>query len=426
MPFQPIKIKRLTAREILDSRGRPTVEATIETSTGIQVSASVPTGASKGGHEAQELRDGDRRRFLGLGVFKAVHNVEQKIAPKLKNKVIKAPQMLDKQLLTLDNTKKKSKLGANALLAVSWVGLKALAEANKLPLYRYLNKVYNLGVMEHLPTPMMNIINGGEHADTNLDIQELMVLPKRKKLLSEKIRMGTEIFYALGDVLRESGFDTDTGDEGGYAPDIHATSEAIRMVVMAVQRAGYVAGRDAYLAVDVAANTIYDQRMKQYRFRLDATFYNPSQLITLYEVWIDQFPFLSIEDGLAEDDWQGWQMMTKRLGHDVMIVGDDLFVSNYERLKRGIEKKAANAIVVKPNQVGTLTETIETVKLAQDNNMSIVVSNRSGETNDDALADLAVAVNADYIKCGSPNRGERVAKYNRLMAIEDEFIAGSG
>jgi len=422
MSLKPIKIKSVTAREILDSRGQPTIEVSIETSGGSLVSSSVPAGRSKGRHEAVELRDGDKRRYRGLGVFNAVHNVTSIISPKIKNKTISSLPALDKILLSLDSSKEKKKLGANALLGVSMAGAKAFASENKLPLYRYLNSAYALPKIKEMPTPMMNIFNGGRHADTNLDIQELMVIPKRKKLLSERIRMGVEIFYALADVLKTSGYDTDTGDEGGYSPDIHATTEAIRMIMLAIKDAGYIAGKEVFLAFDVGASTLYDERMKQYRFKLDASFYTTRQMITLYEVWRDEFPLLVLEDGLFEDDWESWTLLTEHLGKDMLIVGDDLFVSQKERLLRGIKSKAANAILIKPNQVGTITETMETIKLAHEHKMAVIISHRSGETNDDAIADLSVAAQAQYVKFGAPNRGERVSKYNRLTAIEEEVM----
>lgn len=423
MKFKPLKIKSLTAREILNSRGIPTVEAMIETTTGVKTSASVPSGTSKGAHEAVELRDGNHKRYHGMGVFKSVYAINHAVSKNVRAKVIQNPKNLDSILLRMDSTAQKKKLGSNTILAVSLAGSRALAEINGLPLYQYVNKVYALPRITDMPTPMFNIFNGGKHADTNLDIQELMVVPKRKKLMSEKVRMGAEVFYTLGAILRKSGLDTDTGNEGGYAPDIHATTEAIRMIVESIKEAGYIPGKDVGLAIDVGSSTMYDTRLKQYRFKLDAAFYSTNQLITLYEVWKDQYPLMLLEDGLAEDDWHGWSVLCDRLGNDLLIVGDDLFVSNPVRLKRGIKEKAANAIIIKPNQIGTLSETIETVQLARAHNITTIVSHRSGETNDDIISDIAVAVQASYVKFGAPNRGERVGKYNRLMYIEDEIIA---
>ena len=417
-----LKIKELHAREILNSRGIPTLEVVLTTKSGRSVIAGVPAGASVGSREALDLRDNDPKRFNGYGVLKAIQNVNFKIAPVLKKKTFKTPQDFDKALLALDSTAQKKKLGGNAMIGVSLAAARGFAAEAEEPLYRYLKKAYNFEETVLLPTPMMNIFNGGKHADTNLDIQEIMIVPQRKKLLSEKTRMGSEIFYALKDVLLEAGYDTDIGDEGGYAPDIHATVEAIRMVILAIGRAGYVAGKDVSLAFDVGANTMYDMQAKKYRFKLDANFLTPAQLISLYEVWEEQFPIMSIEDGLGEDDWENWAIMTERLGKNMMIVGDDLFTSNVKMLEEGIKKKAANAVLIKPNQIGTLTETVETVHLAQDNDMKVILSHRSGETNDDFIADLAIAVGADYTKFGAPNRGERVAKYNRLLAIEDDLL----
>lgn len=417
-----LKIKDLHAREILNSRGIPTLEVILTTSTGKRITAGVPAGASTGSREALDLRDNDAKRFNGHGVLKAIQNVNFKIAPKLKRKTFKKPQALDTALLALDSTAQKKKLGGNSIIGVSLAGARALAAEAEVPLYRYLQEVYDFDKHTDMPTPMMNIFNGGKHADTNLDIQEIMIVPMRKKLFSERLRMGSEIFYALKEVLIQSGFDSDIGDEGGYAPDVHATVEAIRMIMLAIRKAKYEPGKEVSIAFDIGANTMYDEKMKKYRFKLDANFLSPAQLIALYEVWEEQFPIVSIEDGLHEDDWDNWSVMNGRIGKDMMIVGDDLFTSNVKMLQKGIKKKAANAILIKPNQIGTLTETIETVKLAQQHAIKTIISHRSGETNDAFIADLAIAVGADFVKFGAPNRGERVAKYNRLLAIEDELL----
>lgn len=417
-----LKIKNITAREILNSRGIPTLEVILTTKSGITVSAGVPAGASTGKREALDLRDNDMKRYRGKGVLKALNNVNHKIAPKLTTKTFKDLQAFDDALIALDKSSQKTKLGGNAMVGVSIAAAKAFAAESSMTIYQYIAKAYGFTVGSELPIPMMNIFNGGKHADTNLDIQELIVVPMRKKLMTERVRMGAEIFSALREVLKDSGYDTDVGDEGGFAPDIYATTEALRMIMIAIRNSGYVPGKDVGLAFDVGANTMYDEKKKQYRFKLDANFFSPHQLIALYEVWEEQFPIISIEDGLSEDDWDNWALMTQKLGKDMMIVGDDLFTSNVAMLEKGIKIGAANAILIKPNQIGTISETVQTVKLAKKHDMKVVVSHRSGETNDDFIADFAVGVGADFVKFGAPNRGERVAKYNRLLAIEDDLM----
>jgi len=417
------KIKNIIAREILDSRGNPTVEAQVELENGIKAKASVPSGASTGAHEAYELRDGDEKRYRGLGVLRAVQNVEKKIAPELEGTNCTKQEEIDRKMIKLDGTKSKKKLGANSILAVSLACARAGSLVQAKDLYSYIATAYQLPTTNYkLPLPSFNIFNGGKHADTNLDFQEFMIMPMAKKYkqgqLAEQVRMGAEIFHELGKVLREAGFDTDVGNEGGYAPNIHSSIQAMEFIMAAGVRTGYQVGKDFGLGVDVGSSELYDLRTKKYIFKLDQAVFANSTLVDLYHEWLKKFNVISIEDGLAQDDWEGWQELTKMLNKEVMIVGDDLFVTNIERLKKGIKKKVANTILIKPNQVGTLTETIECVKLAQKNKYKIFVSHRSGETTDDFIADLAVAVGADYVKFGSLSRGERLCKYNRLMEIE--------
>ncbi len=426
-----MKIKNITAREILDSRGNPTIEALVELENGIKAKASVPSGASTGEHEALELRDGDRDRYGGLGVFKAVKNVEEKIAPKLKGTDCSKQEEIDEAMIKLDGTKNKKKLGANAILAVSLACARAGSVAQKKELYKYLAENFQFPISNfQMPIPAFNIFNGGKHADTNLDFQEFMIISRgntqkntdkrtdEHKSFSEMVRMGAEIFHELGKVLKEGGFDTDVGSEGGYAPDIYSSVQAMEFIMAAGVRAGYQVGKDFGLGVDVGSSEIYDIRSKKYIFKLDQAIFANTTLVDLYHEWLKKFNVISIEDGLAQDDWEGWQEMTEALGQEVMLVGDDLFVTNSERLKKGIKKKVANTVLIKPNQIGTLTEAFECVKLAKKNKYKIFVSHRSGETTDDFIADLAVAVQADYVKFGSLSRGERVCKYNRMMEIE--------
>ena len=427
-------IKEILAREILDSRANPTIEVKVILQNGNIAKAGVPSGASTGVHEALELRDKDKKRYNGLGVLKAVKNANTKINRLLKGFDVRRQEEIDKKLIALDNTKNKKRIGANAILGTSLACCRAAASVKKQPLYRYISDCFGFKNSSDikLPIPMFNIFNGGVHADTNLDFQEFMVVPmakknskKRKKIgknSAEYARMGAEIFKELGRVLKERGLDTDVGNEGGYAPDIYSSVQAIDMIIAAIMRAGYMPGKDAGISIDVGSSVLYDERKKKYIFKLDKAAFTNTTLIGLYYEWFRKYPIISIEDGLAEDDWQGWQEFTELLEDDMMIIGDDLFTTNVNRLKKGVKKGAANAILIKPNQIGTLTETIQCVKFAQENNYKIIVSHRSGETNDDFIVDLAVGIGADYLKAGAPNRGERVAKYNRLMEIEDEII----
>ena len=412
------KIKEIKGREILDSRGNPTIETKIVLESGLSAKASVPSGASTGIHEAWELRDGDKGRFDGLGVLEAVKNVD-KIAKKLRGIEVGDQEKIDESMIKLDGTENKSKLGANAILSVSLAAARAASSEKKMELYEYLADLYHFGKKYSLPTPSFNIFNGGKHADTNLDFQEFMIMPLKETSFKEKVRVGAEIFHELGRVLKTAGLDTDVGNEGGYAPDIFSSIQAIELIMAAIINAGYRPGEDVGLGIDVGSSGLYDKETKKYIFRLDRANFSADNLIGLYNEWFRKFPIISIEDGLAEDDWEGWQELTRELGKEMMLIGDDLFVTNINRLRKGLKEKAANAILIKLNQVGTLTETVECVRLAQKHNYKTMVSHRSGETNDDFIADLAVAVGADYIKAGSLSRGERLAKYNRLMEIED-------
>ena len=414
------KIKNLLAREILDSRGNPTVETKIILDNGLITKASVPSGASTGIHEAWELRDGDVKRYEGKGVLNAVKNVNTKILKKLKNFDIYKQEQIDDAMIKLDGTKNKNKLGANAILSVSLACARAGALSKNQELYKYIAQTFQFKKQKfNLPTPSFNIFNGGKHADTNLDFQEFMIIPIIKTSFTEKVRMGSEIFHKLGEVLKSAGFDTDVGNEGGYAPDIHSSIQAVELIISAIINAGYKPGKDICLGTDVGSSELYNKETKKYIFKLDKAQFTSNTLSGLYYEWFRKFPIIAIEDGLDQDDWEGWRELNKELGSEMLLIGDDLFVTNINRLRKGIKEKAANAILIKPNQVGTLSETIACVKLAQKHNYKIMTSHRSGETCDDFIADLTVAIKADYIKSGSLSRGERLAKYNRLMEIEE-------
>lgn len=409
------KIKEIRAREILDSRGYPTIEATVVLDKGLSASASVPSGVSTGSHEAKELRDGDSRRYRGKGVLKAIGKIHDIIAPAVSGLKVEDQPALDALLLELDGTPDKRNLGANAMLAVSLAAARAAALSAKQELYVYLGEAYDLG-RPSIPVPLFNIFNGGKHADTNLDFQEFLIIPERRTA-AEMIRVGAEIFHELGDVLRESGYDTDTGSEGGYAPELDSSIEALEMIMAAALRAGYQPGKDVRLGIDVGSSVLYDSESKKYVFPLDHAYFHSASLIGLYNEWLKKYPIAYLEDGLAEDEWSGWRELTAELGGRMMIVGDDLFATSENRLRQGIAEKAANSIIIKPNQAGTLTEAVKCLKLAKRHNYRIIVSHRSGETVDDFIVDLAVASGADYLKAGSLSRGERLAKYNRLLAI---------
>ena len=414
-----LKIVRTCGREVLDSRGNPTVEAIVlvkNEMTGeiTEGCAMVPSGASTGAHEAVELRDGDER-YLGKGVTKAVENIEKHIAPALMNKCVTNQKAVDDLLRELDGTEDKSKLGANAMLAVSMAAAKAAANALRIPLYQYLGGAQ----AKTLPVPMMNILNGGAHSANTLDVQEFMILPVGALSVKEGIRWCVEIYHCLKALLKEKGLATAVGDEGGFAPDLESEIEAIELIMEAIEKAGYAPGKDVMISLDVAASEWKSDENGKYLLPKQKRSYTTKDLIEEWEELADKYPVFSIEDPLDENDWTGWQELTKRVGEKAALVGDDLFVTNRKRLQRGIDMKTANAILIKPNQIGTITETIETVHLAQKNGYKTIMSHRSGETEDTFIADLAVALNTGYIKTGAPCRGERTAKYNRLIAIEE-------
>lgn len=404
------------AREVLDSRGNPTIEVEITTDSGIVGRAMVPSGASTGVHEAVELRDKDKKRYLGKGVLNAVKNVNEIIAPALEGFEITDQLAIDKALIELDGTKNKSKLGANAILAVSMAAARAASNELNIPLYRYIGGVN----AKTLPVPMMNILNGGEHADNNVDIQEFMVMPLGAKTFKEALRMGTEVFHNLKTVLKEKGYSTSVGDEGGFAPNLNSNEQALQTIIEAIERAGYVAGKDIFLALDVASSEMYENGI--YNFKGESKKYTSEQLVQYYETLVEKYPIISIEDGLAEDDWEGWKLLTNKLKNKIQLVGDDLFVTNKERLSKGIENNVANSILIKLNQIGTITETLDTIEMAKTHGYTCVISHRSGETEDTTIADLAVAVNAGEIKTGSASRTDRICKYNQLLRIEDQLL----
>jgi enolase len=408
-------ITEVLAREILDSRGNPTIEVDVYLEDGSFGRAAVPSGASTGAHEAIELRDGDKERFLGKGVLNAVENVMEVIAPQIIGMEATDQVLIDRTMLDLDGTPNKSKLGANAILGVSLAVAKAAATSVGLPLYRYLGGV---GACQ-LPVPFMNILNGGKHADNNVDIQEFMIVPLGAASFREALRMGAEVFHNLRAVLKERGLGTTVGDEGGFAPNLSSNEEALEVIVTAIERAGYKPGEDIFLALDIAASELYENG--SYHFRGAGITRTAEELIEFYARLVEKYPLISIEDGLAEDDWDGWVKLTQELGERIQLVGDDLFVTNKLRLQEGITKGAANAILVKVNQIGTLTETLETVEMARRASFGVVISHRSGETEDTTIADLAVALNAGQIKTGAPSRTDRVAKYNQLLRIEEEL-----
>jgi enolase len=418
------KIKQITAREILDSRGNPTVESKIILENGIEAKAAVPSGASTGVHEAYELRDKDKNRYNGKGVLQAVKNVNETIFNKLKGMDVTKQEKIDNTMIKLDNTKNKHRLGANAILSVSLAVARAGAQNNGQPLYEYLTKTFKYSRHKYkLPSPAFNIFNGGKHADTTLDFQEFWLMPLKKTSFAEKLRIGAEIFHELASVLKEAGFDTDVGAEGGYAPDISSSVQAVELIMAASINAGYKPGKEIFIGTDVGSSELYNEKTGKYIFKLDETEFVTDTLIGLYYEWFRKYPLIAIEDGLNQDDWQGWTELTKELGSELLLIGDDLFTTNIHRLRKGLKEKAANSILIKPNQVGTLSETIECIKLAQKHRYKIMISHRSGETSDDFIADLAVACRAEYIKAGSLSRSERLAKYNRLTEIEKELIS---
>jgi enolase len=409
-------IVHVTGREILDSRGNPTIEVEVSLESGTRGMAAVPSGASTGEHEAIELRDGDPHRYLGRGVLKAVRNVNTHIGPKLIGLDVLDQPTIDRIMIQLDDSHNKGNLGANAILGTSLACAKAAAELLGVSLFRYLG-----GIRGHtMPLPQMNILNGGAHADNNLDFQEFMILPVGASTFAEALRLGAETFHHLKSVLKEGGHHTAVGDEGGFAPDLPSNEEAVELILEAIRRAGYQPGRDIYIALDAAASQFFEKETYVLKAGGKSP-KSPREMVDFYEEWVNRYPLLSIEDAMAEDDWEGWKLLTERLGHRVQLVGDDLFVTSTERLNRGIEQGVANAILIKPNQVGTLTETLETIERAARAQYAYIISHRSGETEDTAIADLAVGTNAGQIKTGSLSRSDRIAKYNRLLRIEEEL-----
>lgn len=417
MPKVKPLIKNIEAREILDARGYPTLEVKVNLESGVSGRASVPSGLSVGSYEAKEARDRDSRRYLGKGVLLSVAKIKEVISPALAGLDVLDQTKLDAKLLELDGTVNKSNLGANTILSVSLACARAGANSEKEELFVYLQKTFSLPG-SNIPIPLFNVFNGGKHADTNLDFQEFLVIPK-KATAAEMIREGAEIFHALGVELRNAGYDTDVGAEGGYAPDLDSSIEAIELIMAGGLRAGYDPGKDFNLGIDVGSSVLFEADSGRYVFPLDNSYFTSTNLLGLYDSWLSRYPITYIEDGLAEDDWEAWRELTAELGNRIMIVGDDLFATNSDRLRQGVKERAANSIIIKPNQVGTLTETINCVKLADKHNYNIIMSHRSSETNDDFIVDLAVASGAKYLKAGSLSRGERIAKYNRLMEIED-------
>jgi len=416
------KIDLVHAHEILDSRGNPTLNVTVILNNGSRGSASVPSGASTGIHEALELRDGDKTRYRGKGVLKAVKNVNTKIAKMARGMNVMDVQRLDDAMRILDGTVNKHRLGANAMLGVSMAAAYAGARRRKVPLYRHLRDVYGIKEKSYkLPTPLMNVFNGGSHADTNLDMQEFIVIPHAFRSFSRKLQAGTEIFHALGEVLHKDGLDTDVGNEGGYAPHVGKTEQALEYLAKATKKAKYKLGTQIGFGIDVAASEFYDPKKDRYILKTDRKKLSAAQMTDLIEDWTNKYPMVSIEDPLDQDAWEDWVMFTKRLGKKVLVIGDDFYVTNPERIRKGIEMKATNAVLIKMNQIGTLSETMEAIALAKESRQKVVVSHRSGETSDTTIADLAVAVNAEYIKTGAPSRSERLSKYNRLLEIEEEL-----
>ncbi|WP_411348664.1 phosphopyruvate hydratase [Paenibacillus sp. WLX2291] len=408
-------ITNVYAREVLDSRGNPTVEVEVYLESGVVASAIVPSGASTGAHEAVELRDGDKSRYLGKGVLKAVANVNEIIAPEVIGMDAVDQLSIDRKMIELDGTPNKGKLGANAILAVSMAVARAAAEALDLPLYAYLGG-FNA---KQLPVPMMNIINGGEHADNNVDVQEFMVIPAGAPSFKEALRTGAEIFHNLKSVLSSKGLNTAVGDEGGFAPNFTSNEEALSTIIEAIEKAGYKPGVDVFLGMDVASTEFYKDG--KYVLEGEGKSFTSAEFVDLLSSWVDKYPIISIEDGCSEDDWEGWKLLTDKLGSKVQLVGDDLFVTNTERLGRGIEEGIGNSILIKVNQIGTLTETFDAIEMAKRAGYTAVISHRSGESEDSTIADIAVATNAGQIKTGAPSRTDRIAKYNQLLRIEDRL-----
>ncbi len=410
-------IAQIKARQILDSRGNPTVEVEVYTDAGVVGRAAVPSGASTGVHEAVELRDNDKGIYGGKGVLKAVDNVNTILNDELKGAYIFEQNLIDRVMISLDGTDNKAKLGANAILGVSLAVAKAAAQTLGQSLYRYIGGVN----ANTLPVPMMNILNGGSHADNKIDIQEFMIMPVGAESFSDALRMGAEIFHTLKGVLKDKGMSTNVGDEGGFAPNLSSNEEAIEVVINAIEKAGYKPGDDVYIAIDAAASEFYNKEDKKYHFASTGESFTSDEMVLFWKKWEEKYPILSLEDGLDEDDWNGWKYLTDTLGHKIQLVGDDLFVTNVDRLQKGIDTDTANSILIKPNQIGTLTETIDAINLATRNRYTSIISHRSGETEDTTIADLAVALNTGQIKTGSASRTDRIAKYNQLLRIEEEL-----
>ncbi len=411
-------IADINAREILDSRGNPTIEVDVITQSGVLGRAAVPSGASTGKHEAVELRDNDKKRYLGKGVTKAVNNVNTAIAEELRGHSVFEQSTIDRLMNKLDGTENKAHLGANAILGVSLAVAKAAAIHSGIPLFRYVGGVN----ANTLPLPMMNILNGGAHADNSIDFQEFMIMPTGADSFAESLKMGAEIFHTLKNVLKSKGMSTNVGDEGGFAPDLKSNEEGIQIVIEAIEKAGYAPGKDVFIAMDAATTEFYDEASGMYIFKKSTgDKMTSSQLVSFWKEWCNKYPIISIEDGLAEDDWKGWSELTKVLGDKIQLVGDDLFVTNVKRLQKGIDENIANSILVKVNQIGSLTETINAVTMAKENAYTAVMSHRSGETEDSTIADLAVALNTGQIKTGSLSRSDRISKYNQLLRIEEEL-----
>jgi enolase len=418
------KIAKVHSRQIIDSRGNPTVEADVILEGGSLGRAAVPSGASTGEHEALELRDGDKSRYMGKGVLKAVANINKDIDAAVRGMDAVGQRELDRHMIAVDGTPNKGKLGANAILAVSMAAARAAAVAQKLPLYRYLAKYSSVSSANILPVPMMNILNGGAHADNSVDPQEFMAMPVGAKTFNEALRMGVEVFHNLKAVLHKRGYSTAVGDEGGFAPNLKSNEEALEVVLEAIVKAGYQPGEQIAIALDPAASEFYDKASGKYIFKKsDKSARTSEQMADFWAGWVRQYPIVSIEDGMAEDDWAGWKLMTERLGAQIQLVGDDLFVTNTERLSRGIKEKVANAILIKLNQIGTVTETVEAIEMARKAGYASIVSHRSGETEDTFIADLVVAMGTGQIKTGSASRTDRIAKYNQLLRIEEEMGA---
>jgi len=415
------QIQEIKAREILDSRGNPTVECDVLLVSGTLGRAAVPSGASTGEHEAVELRDNDPQHYLGKGVLKAVENIETAIAPALSGMDTSDQRLIDGTMIELDNTPNKGQLGANAILAVSMACARASANDLKIPLYRYLGGV-NANV---LPVPMMNIINGGAHADNNVDFQEFMAMPVGAETFADALRWGTEVFHTLKGVLKKRGYNTAVGDEGGFAPSLKSNVEAIEVILEAIEKAGYTAGEQIAIALDPAVSELYSDGRYVFK-KSDRSVKDSGQMVRFWSDWVKKYPIVSIEDALAEDDWEGWKALTDEIGDTVQLVGDDLFVTNTERLQRGIEEGCANSILIKVNQIGTVTETLEAIELARRNGYTAIISHRSGETEDTFIADLAVATGVGQIKTGSASRTDRIAKYNQLLRIEEELGRAAG